>query len=251
MSKFVHLTVLALALAGAMAPASVSASEKLYIYTENFPPYNMSATGRAFEHNENGIDGLCTEMVKSILEATDLDYVIKLRNWDYGYNRALNKRNHGIYCTTYTENRASSFKWVGPLTKNLWTIFAAAGSDLKIDKLEDTRELRYGGYRNDVMTEYLLERGYKVSAIDSDDLNPKRLELGQIDVWIADRLAGPYFAAQQNVEGLEVVYTFNDTELYLAMNLETSDEIIQKLNDGLEAIRNNGMYEAIETKYGL
>ncbi|MGO1502551.1 MAG: substrate-binding periplasmic protein [Marinobacter sp.] len=251
MYKFVHLTVLVLALAGALGSASVSASEKLYIYTENFPPYNMSATGRAFEHKGKSIDGLCTEMVKSVLDAADLDYVIKLRNWDYGYNRALNKRNHGIYCTTHTESRASRFKWVGPLTKNLWTIFAAAGSDLKINKLEDTKGLTYGGYRNDVMTEYLLERGYNVSAIDSDDLNPKRLELGQIDVWIADRLAGPYFAAQQDVEGLKVVYTFNDTELYLAMNPDTSDEVIQKLNKGLETIKNNGMYEAIETKYGL
>lgn len=251
MRKFVHLTVLVLALVGAMGSASASASEKLYIYTENFPPYNMSATGRAFEHKGKNIDGLCTEMVKSVLEATDLDYVIKLRNWDYGYNRALNKRNHGIYCTTYTENRASRFKWVGPLTKNLWTIFAAAGTNLNIDKLEDTKELLFGGYRNDVMTEYLLEHGYNVSAIDSDDLNPKRLELGQVDVWIADRLAGPYFAAQQDVEGLEVVYTFNDTELYLAMNPDTSDEVIQKLNNGLETIKNNGMYEAIETKYGL
>lgn len=234
-----------------MGPVSAAASEKLYIYTENFPPYNMSATGRAFEHKGKSIDGLCTEMVKSILKATDLDYVIKLRNWNYGYNRALNKRNHGIFCTTLTETRAPRFKWVGPLTKNLWTIFAAAGVNLKIDKLEDTKDLLFGGYRNDVMTEYLLERGYNVSAIDSDDLNPKRLELGQVDVWIADRLAGPYFAAQQDVEGLEVVYTFNDTELYLAMNLDTSDEVIQKLNDGLETIRNNGMYEAIETKYGL
>jgi len=101
------------------------------------------------------------------------------------------------------------------------------------------------------MTEYLLERDFRVSAMDSDDLNPKRLELGQVDLWIADRLAGPYFASQQDVEGLEPVFSFNNTELYLAMNLETSEEVIRKLRQGLETIRNNGMYEAIETKWGL
>lgn len=249
MRKLFSLTALCLVLAGASLP--LYASEKLYIYTENFPPYNMSSTGRAFEHNGDGIDGLCSEMVKAVLQASGLDHVIKLRNWDYGYNRALNKENHGIFCTTYTEGRASQFKWVGPLTTNLWTIFAPAGTDLEIDRLEDTRGLLYAGYRGDVMTEYLLERGYKVSAMDSDDLNPKRLELGQVDLWIADRLAGPYFASQQDVEGLEPVYSFNDTELYLAMNPGTSDDIIKQLNDGLETIRNNGMYEAIETKYGL
>ncbi|MEQ3620861.1 MAG: ABC transporter substrate-binding protein [Marinobacter sp.] len=231
--------------------SSAQASDKLYLYTENFPPYNMSATGRAFEHNGSNIDGLCTEMVKAILNNTDLDYVIKLRNWDYGYNRALSKRNHGIFCTTYTESRAPRFKWVGPLTKNLWTIFAPAGTDLQIDRLEDARGLRFGGYRNDVMTEYLLERGYEVSALDSDDLNPKRLELGQIDLWIADRLAGPYFASQQNVEGLDPVYSFNDTELFLAINLDTPDATVEKLNAGLQKVHETGMFEAIETKYGL
>src|SRR5690554_5650186 len=101
------------------------------------------------------------------------------------------------------------------------------------------------------MTEYLLERGYKVSEMESDDLNPKRLELGQVDLWIADRLAGPYFASQQDVEGLQPIYSFNDTELYLAMNPGTSDEVMKKLTDGLAKIKSNGMYEAIETKYGL
>ncbi|OJS98754.1 substrate-binding periplasmic protein [Marinobacter nauticus] len=245
------LCVTAVVFALYTAPLPAVASERIYIYTENFPPYNMSATGRAFEHNEDGIDGLCTEMVKAILEHSGLDYVIKLRNWDFGYNRALNKKNHGIYCTTYTENRASQFKWVGPLTTNLWTIFAPPGTDLKIDSLEDTRGMLYAGYRGDVMTEYLLERDFRVSAMDSDDLNPKRLELGQVDLWIADRLAGPYFASQQDVEGLEPVFSFNNTELYLAMNLETSEEVIRKLRQGLETIRNNGMYEAIETKWGL
>ena len=231
--------------------SSAQASDKLYLYTENFPPYNMSATGRAFEHNGSNIDGLCTEMVKAILNNTDLDYVIKLRNWDYGYNRALSKRNHGIFCTTYTESRAPRFKWVGPLTKNLWTIFAPAGTDLQIDRLEDARGLRFGGYRNDVMTEYLLERGYEVSALDSDDLNPKRRQLGQIDLWIADRLSGPYFASQQNVEGLDPVYSFNDTELFLAINLDTPDATVEKLNAGLQKVHETGMFEAIETKYGL
>lgn len=247
-----HLpTFLLAALVLMTSVSSAQASDKLYLYTENFPPYNMSATGRAFEHNGTNIDGLCTEMVKAILNNTDLDYVIKLRNWDYGYNRALSKRNHGIFCTTYTESRASRFKWVGPLTRNLWTIFAPAGTDLQIDRLEDARGLRFGGYRNDVMTEYLLERGYEVSALDSDDLNPKRLELGQIDLWIADRLAGPYFASQQNVEGLEPVYSFNDTELFLAINLDTPDETVEKLNAGLRKVHETGMFEAIETKYGL
>lgn len=240
-----------LAAAGFSTASVAQADDRLYLYTENYPPYNMSATGRAFEHNGDNVDGLCTEMVKAILERTDLDYVIKLRNWDYGYNRVLDKPNHGLFCTTYTEERAPLFKWVGPLTSNLWTIFGPAGSNLRIDELDDIEGMTVGGYRNDVMTLYLKGHGYTVSELDSNDLNPKRLELGQIDLWIADRLAGPYFASQQNVENLSVLYSFNETKLYLAINPQTPDEVVEKLNQALQEIHESGMFEAIEDKYGL
>ncbi|WP_291948294.1 ABC transporter substrate-binding protein [Marinobacter sp.] len=221
------------------------------MYTENFPPYNMSSNGRAFEHSADKIDGICTERAKAVLDQSGYDYRIKLRNWNYGYNRALSKANHGIFCTTYTEERAPLFKWVGPLAQNLWTIFAPPGSTFTMERLEDAKGKTIGGYRNDVRSEYLLKRGYKMSVIDSDDLNPKRLALGQIDLWIAERLGGPYLASQQDIEGLVPVYSFNDVDLYLAMSPDTPDEVIEDLNKALEATRKNGTYDAIGTKYGL
>ncbi len=245
-----RLTLLLCALT--LLPVSTAATaDKLYFYTENFPPYNMSATGRAFEHKGDSIDGLCTDMVKAMMEHTDLDYIIKLRNWDYGYNKVLDKKNHGIFCTTFTDKRSSQFKWIGPLTQNLWTIFAAPGSTMKMDSLDDLKGKKIGGYRNDVKTVYLEDEGYTVSALGSDELNPKRLELGQIDLWIADRLGGYYLASQQDVEGMVPIYSFNDTDLYLAMNLTTPDDVIEKLNAALEKIKETGMFEAIGDKYGL
>ncbi len=229
----------------------IFAADRLYIYTENFPPYNMSTNGRAFEHSADKIDGICTERAKAVLDQSGYDYRIKLRNWNYGYNRALSKVNHGIFCTTYTEERAPLFKWVGPLAQNLWTIFAPPGSTFKMDRLEDAKGKTIGGYRNDVRSEYLLKRGYQMSVIDSDDLNPKRLALGQIDLWIAERLAGPYLASQQDVEGLVPVFSFNDVDLYLAMNPDTPDEVIEDLNRALQEVKDNGTFEAIGTKYGL
>lgn len=231
--------------------SQVFSAERIYLYTENFPPYNMSTNGRAFEHSADKIDGICAERAKAVLDQSGYDYRMKLRNWNYGYNRALSKANHGIFCTTYTEERAPLFKWVGPLAQNLWTIFAAPGSTFTMEKLEDAKGKTIGGYRNDVRSEYLLKRGYKMSVIESDDLNPKRLALGQIDLWIAERLGGPYLASQQDIEGLVPVYSFNDVDLYLAMSPDTPDEVIENLNNALEAIKKNGTFDAIGTKYGL
>ncbi|SFL93447.1 substrate-binding periplasmic protein [Marinobacter zhejiangensis] len=241
--------LLVLAVLGSAAVAQ--ADEKLYLYTENFPPYNMSSTGNAFEHDGDNVEGVCADTVKAMLARTNLDYVIKLRNWDYGYGRALERANHGIFCTTYTEQRAPLFKWVGPLATHQWTIFGPPGSDLEIGALEDIGEMTVGSYRNDVRAQYLKERGFNVIEFDRDDLNPKRLALGQIDLWIADRQAGPYFAAQQGVEGLVPLYSFNDSELYLAINPQTSDEVVDQLNEALEAVKASGLLETLVDKYGL
>ncbi|MDX1755930.1 MAG: transporter substrate-binding domain-containing protein [Marinobacter sp.] len=227
------------------------ASDKLYLYTENYPPYNMSATGRAFEHKAEQIDGLCTELVEAILANTDLDFSIKLRNWEYGYQRALNKPNHGIFCTALNDERAELFKWVGPLTTIAWTVFGPANSDLQIRSLEDARGHTFGGYRNDVMSVFLKERGFEVSELDSNDLNPKRLALGQIDLWLVDRLTGYYLAAAQDIDDLQELYAFNETELYLALNPETPDAMVATLQQALERVHRSGMFEAIETKWGL
>ncbi|WP_417501297.1 substrate-binding periplasmic protein [Marinobacter sp.] len=245
------LLLFASAMLAIFSTSQIVAAERLYIYTESFPPYNMSTNGRAFEHSADKIDGMCTERAKAILDLSGYDYRIKLRNWDYGYNRALNKAYHGIYCTTLTEEREPLFKWVGPIAQNTWTIFAPPGSTFKMNKLEDAKDKSIGGYRNDAKGKYLLERGYNLSALESDDLNPKRLQLGQIDLWVAERLSGPYVASQQDVEGVVPVFSFKDVDMYLAMSPETPNEVIEGLNKALEAIKKNGTYDAIGTKYGL
>lgn len=227
------------------------ASDKLYLYTENYPPYNMSATGRAFEHSAEQIDGLCTDLVEAVMTNTDLDFAIKLRNWDYGYHRALSKPNHGVFCTALNDERADQFKWVGPLTTIAWTVFGPAGSTLTINDLDDARGHTFGGYRNDVMTNYLKEKGFQVSELDSNDLNPNRLALGQIDLWLVDRLTGYYLAAQQDIDDIQELYAFNETELYLALNPQTPDEVVAKLQQALEQVHGSGMFEAIEDKWGL
>ncbi|MDV2079647.1 substrate-binding periplasmic protein [Marinobacter xestospongiae] len=227
------------------------ASEKLYFYTENYPPYNMSATGRAFEHSADQIDGLCTDLVEAIMANTSLDFVIKLRNWDYGYQRALNKPNHGVFCTAYNDERAGQFKWVGPLTTVAWTVFGKAGTDITLNSLDDAKGYSFGGYRNDIMTDFLKERGFKMSELDSNDLNPRRLALGQIDLWLVDRLTGYYLASQQDVEDIEELYSFNETELYLALNPDTPDEVVQTLEMALEQVHQSGMFSAISDRYGL
>lgn len=245
-------TLLTLACASLMFASIASyGKEKLTFYTEQFPPYNMTMDGKAFAHKAEDISGLCTDMVKQMITQLPYDTQIKLRNWNYGMSTVKRKLNHGLFCTARTPEREDSFKWVGPLTEIRWTLFAKPDSSITLESLDDARQYRIGGYKGDVMTAYLEDKGFEVSALVNDSVNPKRLLLGQIDLWVADELSGPYVASDSaDINGLKPVLTFNVSPLYLAINADTDQRIIDELNKAFESVRRSGQLEVIERTYG-
>ena len=49
--------------------------------------------------------------------------------------------------------------------------------------------------------------------------------------------------------GLEPVLTFRETIMSIAFNINTDPALIQKLNDELELMRSEGVFEEIQAKY--
>ncbi|WP_020409712.1 substrate-binding periplasmic protein [Hahella ganghwensis] len=225
------------------------AQEKLSIFTENYPPYNMSLSGSAFAHKEEDIAGLCSDVVKALMRKSKLDYRLKLRNWATGLSRAKTKPNHAIYCAARTEDREPYFHWVGPLANIDWTLYAKPGSTIKLNSLDDARKYRIGGYKDDVMSNYLIERGFNVSTMANDSLNPRRLVLDQIDLWVTDGLAGPYVASEEDITDLVSVLTFRSTPLYMAVNINSDPELINKLQATFKAMAESGEVEAMSKPY--
>jgi len=224
-------------------------SATLSIYTENYPPYNMSLSGEPFAHSKDDITGVCSDIVVALLSHTDIKYRIKLRNWSMGLSRARHKPNFALFCAAKTDARAPYFKWVGPLAHINWTLFAKKGSDIKLQNLEEAREYKVGGYKGDVMTNFLIEKGFNLSVMSDGSVNPKRLGYGQIDLWVTDGLAGPYVASESNVFDLVPVLKFKSTPLYLAVNKDTDEATIFKLNQAMALITDSGESKAILNSY--
>ncbi|MCH2041257.1 MAG: transporter substrate-binding domain-containing protein [Saccharospirillaceae bacterium] len=227
------------------------AKEKLYFFTEQYPPYNMSDDGSAFAHKAEDISGLCTDIVKAVLKEVPYQSRIKLRNWRYGLDRTTRKPNTGLFCAVRSEDREALFDWVGPITDLRWTLFAKPGSDITLNTLEDARAYTIGGYKGDVMSNYLISKGFKVVLADSSQMVPRKLELNQVDLWVTDQLTGPYTAANvTEMESLKEVLTFRSTPMYIAMNKETPEKVINSLQQALDALRQQGELQSIEAAYG-
>ncbi|WP_111494891.1 MULTISPECIES: substrate-binding periplasmic protein [Marinobacter] len=235
-----------------MMAGCATATEELRVYTEQYPPYNMTTNGQPFAHSAEDITGLCTDVLKAMLAKTDLEHSIKLRDLAYGMNRTEQHPNHAIYCVSKTDEREPFFNWVGPLSSIEWTLFAKPGSSIELDDLDDARKYKIGGYKGDVMTTYLAEKGFDVTAISNNGLNARRLVEDQIDLWVADGLAGPYLAADaSDVTNLKRVLVFRETPMYLAVNKNTDPEILNELNEAYRALVQSGDKDTISRSYGF
>jgi polar amino acid transport system substrate-binding protein len=234
----------------AASSATVQASERLYIFTEHYPPYNASVSGEGFAHNEDQITGICTDMVKAMLARVDYDVQMKMRAWSYAYDWVQGRENHGLFCTARTDEREQLFQWVGPLASIKWTLFAAPDSDITLSSLDDAKDLRIAGYRGDVMSQYLVDQGFDVIMNASGDVNPRRLVLGQADLWVTDGLVGPLVAEDEHgITGLRPVLVFRETPMYLAMSPQTRPGIVADLQQALDSARSEGELEAIVARY--
>lgn len=249
--KLLHKLKITLGALALMAAGSVaSAAERLYIFTENYPPYNASASGKGFAHGEEDITGICSDMVKAMLARVDYDYVMKMRAWSYAFDWVQGRKNHGLFCTARTDEREDLFQWVGPLASIKWTLFAAPDSDIALNSLEDARDLQIAGYKGDVMSEFLADKGFNVVMSLSGDVNTRRLMLGQADLWVTDGLVGPLVAEEEHgITGLKPVLVFRETPMYLALSKDTDPAIVADLQRALDAAHADGEIAAITQRY--
>lgn len=222
---------------------------KIILSTENFPPYNMATNGKNFAR-EDSIEGIAVEVVQEMFKRAGVEYYLALRfPWDRVYNMALEKPNHGVFSTARTPEREKEFKWVGPIGPDDWVLLAKADSALVVNSLEEAKAYTIGAYKGDAIEEYLLQQGIEPKSSFNDKTNVDKLQKGQIDLWATGDPAGRYLAKQEGVTGLKTVLRFNQAELWLALNKDTDDGIVSKLQGALDQMRSEGFVDKTLNKY--
>lgn len=237
-----------LLLAG-VAHAELDQDYKVVLLTENFPPFNMAIDDKNFARDD-GIDGISADLVREMFKRAGIGYNLSLRfPWDRIYRLTLDKPSYGLFSTTYTEERKPLFKWVGPLAKTEWVLMAKPGSTLKLGSLAEAGQYRVGAYKNDAVSQHLESKGLKPVNSLRDQENVAKLLNGEIDLWATTDPVGRYIARQEGASGLEIVLRFNSAELYLALNKETPDEVVERLQKALDELRSEGVVEQLTNSY--
>ncbi len=215
------------------------------IMTEELPPFNYTEDGK--------VTGFSSEIVLAICERVGHAPTIKVLPWARAYKLILNEENKVLFSTTRTPQREELFKWVGPIYKPTIVFFAKKGSRLSIGSMDDAKTVkRIGTYLADAEETLLKEAGFEnLESVGDDFLNPKKLLMGRIELWIAGDLEGIYKAKKAGLgsNDIEIVYEIKTKEYYIAFSKTTPNAEIQKWQAALDAMRQDGTYQKILEKY--
>jgi ABC-type amino acid transport/signal transduction systems, periplasmic component/domain len=231
------------------ARAETDPDYSMVLLTENFPPYNTAINGKNFAQEDN-IDGIAVDIVREMFKRAGIKYSLTLRfPWDRIYKLALEKPGYGVFVTARLAEREDKFKWVGPIGPDDWVLLAKGDSPITLGSLDEAKKYRIGAYKGDAIAEFLGKNGFEADLALRDQENAQKLVKGQIDLWASGDPAGRYLAKQEGVTGLKTVLRFNSDQLYLALNRETPDEVVQKLQAALDGMRKEGFVEDILNSY--
>lgn len=243
------------ALAGAIfglaagAHAELAPDYRVVLLTENFPPYNMASNGKNFAQEDN-LDGIAVDIVREMFKRAGIDYSMTLRfPWERIYKLALEKPGYGVFVTARLPEREALFKWVGPIGPDDWVLLGRGDSNISLTSLEQAKQYKVGAYKGDAIAEHLVEQGLQPLTVLRDQQNARKLMAGQIDLWATGDPAGRYLAKQEGVSGLKTILRFDSAELYLALNKDVPDEVVQKLQVELERMRSEGLVDDILSRY--
>lgn len=237
-------------ISGCLSPKDsfVEESPRLQLLTEEFTPYNYLGP-------EGTIAGSSTEVVREILSRLGEDAEIELVAWSDGYDRALTTPDTALYSTARTMERENLFRWVGPIGSYDIIFYAQNNSGISLTSLEEAKKAgTIAVVRDDARHQYLLSRNVSNFALYPDDESCVRaLMSGDCQLWLGSGVIVDQTIAQAGYrsEDLRPLYTVQKSELYIAFNNQTSPEIVATWQDALDAMKKDGTYGAILSRYRL
>ena len=220
---------------------SVQASA-LILTTEDYPPLNFSTNGG------KTVTGSSTDIMREVLKRTGVSGTITLYPWVRAYGMGKDEKDTCVFSATRTPAREKLFKWVGPLSPDVWTLYAKADSTITAKTLEDAKKYKIGGYQGDSKAIFLKDKGYTIEEVSNEEQNIKKLEAGRIDLWAGSSLVSPWLAKNMKIQ-IKPVLSYNEVQMYTACNLSVPDADIAKMNEAIKAIKADGSYDRFIKAY--
>jgi len=254
MYSFMKKHIFAISTLFFLSNSSFASQTEVTFVTEHLPPYQIIK-------EDSSVVGFATEVVLEAAQRAKINYSLYLYPWVRTYNLALTKTNHCIFSLARLPSREKLFAWIGPVTEKnnavIWSLKSNKhGKEIKtVDDLKryttavNKNDATHTGMLNIGLTEnenlYVLEY--------TDSLINLLVDRPEIDFIVADDISIPHRAKLSgvSVDLLQRVIEVKSLPLnfFLACNVDTDRNIIEKLTISLANIHQDGTYQKIFSKW--
>lgn len=220
-------------------------SKELTFLTEEYKPLNYAEEGE--------LKGLSVDLVKHICQELNAPCEIELKDWSEAYTQTLQQANTVLFSTALNEQRKDSFKWVGPILSLDWNFYTVSGRHLVMNSLEDAKALSAVGVIKGHATHTALSDASFTNLVlcNSVEEGISKLLEGTIDVFNGDDFSIKAKLEEQDksIYSLTKVYTYQTDMVYLAFNLQTSDDVVTTFQEYVDKAKRDGTLRTLTEKY--
>ncbi|AXT31805.1 amino acid ABC transporter substrate-binding protein [Pseudoalteromonas tunicata] len=218
----------------------------LNFYTEISPPGNYL--------DESGIlVGSSVEMIEELNRLAGYRVKTKVMPWTRAFNTVLKTPNTALFSTSRTSEREQQFHWIGPLLRVKWVLYKHYSSALKINSLEDAKQIHsIAATRNDAKANYLLSLGFNNLDLSEDNVaRMRKLYANHNDVILTTNLGVQRLAelAFLDPNELEPALEIKANDIYLAFTKDTDTEIIEAYQKAYRQLFQSAVYYEIIVKW--
>lgn len=225
---------------------SANPPEIIQVYTEQYPPLT-------YRNSFGEITGFGTDLVQEIMKRNQTFYNFNLSLWSNGYEMALNNPNFCLFTMDRTELRENLFQWVGPLGSNITYFYIPATSAITITSLDEARALSSVGTVSSWFSDqYLRDQGFTNLVSDSDPaVMTEKLMSGQVDCFVCTSVTFPSILRSLGYQYSQVkpAFALMSSDYYIAFSKTTSSSVVEQWQQALDAVKQDGTYEAVAAKW--
>jgi len=237
-----------IATAAVLLLCSTGFAQKAVVYTEPLAPVHYEENGRVI--------GIATEVVEEIFKEAGIETEIEIYPWKRAYQKSLTDSGSFIYTINRTPKREPLFKWIGPImAKRTYLYKLKERKDIDIANYQDAKKYTTAVILGHSLTTELLDKGFR----EGKELITTPNKKVQIKVFLkerADLITGNQYTIYKSLkrEG----YSINDVEpalfisskgYYLGANINTSDDVVEKLRAANKKVQASGIIDTIIGKY--
>ncbi|ALS99414.1 substrate-binding periplasmic protein [Lacimicrobium alkaliphilum] len=222
---------------------------KLTLLTENFAPFNYV--------EDEQIKGFTVDVVEHILAATGSSQNrtdMQVLPWSSAYQQGLLRPDTMLFTLIHTEHRDPLFRWIGPLVPTRVVVIAKRNMEFKAESVEELAGLVIGTVSQDVGEQLLIEEGFAVRNIVSEDSPKKIVEMlkrNHLNAIAYDDISAFWYLDHigEDLDKYEIVYILQESHQYMGLSRSTPKWVEDKLQEALNQLKYSERYREMISQY--